>query len=119
MQDSSIRDEIAKFLPEQCLNSEKFKQDVIPYSEILKEIFCTPCTAYITVKEDEDDPDSKNKPKINYLAVDHGSRKVTLKVCKSAARQLWLLTDKVEKDENGNETDKYDPTKQPADPAYK
>jgi hypothetical protein len=106
MQDSSIRDEIAKFLPEQCLNSEKFQMDVIPYTDILKEIFCTPCTAY-----------EKGKPP-KYLTVE--GDKVTLNVCKSAARQLWLLTDQVdEKPADGGEPKTlFDPLKQPANSAY-
>jgi len=104
MQDSSIRYEIAKFLPEPCLNSEKFQMDVIPYTDILKEIFCTPCTAY-----------EKDKPP-KYLTVE--GDKVTLNVCKSAARQLWLLTDQeTEKLANGD-VRQNDPLTQEANSAY-
>lgn len=85
MQDTSIRDEIAKFLPEQCLNSEKFQMDVIPYTDILKEIFCTPCTAYEKDKRPKYLPPNVQDPDA-----------VTLNVCKSAASQLWLLTDQVD-----------------------
>ena len=79
VQDASIRDEIAKFLPAECLASEHFAKEGLGYTDLLKEIFCVPCASQ---KKGGEIP--------KYLKVD-SAQQVTLTVCNSVAQQLWLL----------------------------